>query len=72
MAGSATGGCGDFGVVLCAGHGVQCCGIEGGASSHACCCRNGEAPIHKAVVGGHLSCLELLLTRNADVNVQDE
>jgi ankyrin repeat protein len=44
---------------------------EGGAVSHACCCRNGYAPIHKAAFYGHLSCLEFLVARGADVNVQD-
>jgi hypothetical protein len=45
-------------------------GIAGISSSDACCCRMSSAPIHLAAVGGHLSCLELLLTRNADVNAQ--
>jgi hypothetical protein len=30
VAGSATGGCGDFGVVLCAGHGGVCVGLREG------------------------------------------
>ena len=61
-------------VCCCFVCGAQCdvCGIEGGASSHACCGRDGRAPIYWAAEGGHLSCLELLLSRNADVNVQDE
>jgi hypothetical protein len=46
--------------------------IEGGAVSHACCCRDGQAPIHKAAEGGHLSCLEFLVARGADVHAQDE
>jgi ankyrin repeat protein len=60
--------------VLCCVLGVvwYVCEIEGGASCNACCCRDGSAPIHKAALGGHLSCLELLLTRNADVNALDE
>ncbi len=41
--------------------------IEGGAVSHACCCRNGAAPIHSAALSGHLSCLEFLVARGADV-----
>ena len=60
-------------VCCCFVCGAQCdvCGIEGGASSHACCGRGGYTPIHVlAEGGGHLSCLELLLTRNADVNAE--
>ena len=45
---------------------------EGGAVSHACCCRDGWAPIHKAAYNGHLSCLEFLVARGADVHAQDE
>jgi hypothetical protein len=44
---------------------------EGEAVSHACCCRGGEAPIHKAADGGHLSILEYLVARGADVHAQD-
>ncbi len=36
------------------------------------CCRYGQAPIHEAASGGHLSCLEFLVGRNADVNARDE
>ena len=43
---------------------------EGGAVSHACCCRDGGAPIYKAARGGHLSCLEFLVDRGADVHAQ--
>ena len=45
---------------------------EGHDQSHAPVfrCRDGEAPIHKAAYGGHFSCVELLLSRNADVNAQ--
>ena len=61
-------------VCCCFVCGAQCdvCGIEGGASSHACCCRDGVAPVHVAAGLGHLSFLELLLTKNADVNAQDK
>jgi hypothetical protein len=41
---------------------------EGGAVSHACCCRDGQAPIHKAAKAGYLSILEFLVARGADVN----
>ena len=41
---------------------------EGGAASHACCCRDGQAPIHWAALGGDLSCLEFLVARGADVH----
>jgi hypothetical protein len=34
-------------------------------------CRRGVAPIHEAAAGGHLSCLEFLVSRNADVNARD-
>ena len=44
--------------------------IEGGAVSHACCCRFGAAAIHIAAEGGHLSCLEFLVARGADVHAQ--
>jgi ankyrin repeat protein len=45
---------------------------EGGAVSHACCCRDGETPIHKAARVGHLSILEFLVARGADVHAQDK
>ncbi len=45
---------------------------EGGAVSHASCCRYGRAPIHKAAERGDLSILELLVARGADVNAQDK
>jgi hypothetical protein len=38
---------------------------------HACCSDDGRNPIHSAASGGNLSCLELLIANNADVNVQD-
>ncbi len=34
------------------------------------CCRGGQTPVHLAAYGGHLSCLEFLVARNADVNAQ--
>ena len=43
---------------------------EGGAVSHACCCRDGEAPIHWAAGQGHMSILEFLVARGADVHAQ--
>ena len=46
--------------------------MERVALSHAFGCRHGSAAIHKAAEGGHLSCLELLITKNADIDVQDE
>ena len=45
---------------------------EGGAVSHACCCRYDKAPIHLAAEGGHLSTLEFLVARGADVHAQDK
>ena len=45
---------------------------EGGAVSHACCCRNGQAPIHRAAEAGYLSILEFLVARGADVHAQDK
>jgi hypothetical protein len=44
---------------------------EGGAVSHACCCRDGQAPIHLAAEQGDLSILEFLLARGANVHAQD-
>ena len=32
----------------------------------------GQAPIHRAAEKGHTSTVELLISKNADVNVQDE
>jgi hypothetical protein len=47
--------------------------VEGGCLfSDARCCRDGRAPIHEAASRGHLSCLEFLVARNADVNAQTE
>jgi ankyrin repeat protein len=43
---------------------------KGGAVSHACCCSKGKAPIHAAAEAGHLSILEFLVARGADVNAQ--
>ena len=48
------------------------CETEREALSHVFFCRHGSAPIHKAAEGGHLSSLELLVTNNADIDVQDE
>jgi ankyrin repeat protein len=49
----------------------MCLVVEGGRLfSDARCCRDGEAPIQRAASGGHLSCLEFLVGRNADVNAQ--
>ncbi len=46
---------------------------EGGAVSHACCCRRGRgSPIHRAAEGGHLSCLEFLVAQGADVHAKDK
>ena len=41
---------------------------EGGAVSHACCCREGKAPIHEAAYRGHLLILEFLVARGVDVH----
>ena len=38
---------------------------EGGAVCHTCCCRDGEAPIHKAAEYNNLSCLEFLVALKA-------
>jgi hypothetical protein len=46
--------------------------IVGGAFSHAFYCRFGMAPIHRAAYQGYSSALELLIAKNADVNVQDK
>ena len=52
---------------------LLCCDeIERGARSYACCCRDGRAPIHRAAAEGHTSTVELLISKNADVNVQDK
>ena len=45
---------------------------EGGAFSHACFFSDGQAPIHFAAGHGHSSALELLVAKNADMNVQDK
>ena len=45
---------------------------EGGAVSHACSCRTGWAPIHLAAANGHLSIMEFLVARGADVHAQNE
>ena len=60
--------------VVDVGGGCCCvvCEIEGGARSDACCCRDGIAPIQLAAEGGHISTVELLLSKNADVNLQDK
>ena len=47
------------------------CEIEGGARSDACCCRDGDAPILQQAELGEVSIVELLISMNADVNVQD-
>ena len=49
---------------------VSCIEVE--AFSHASFCSKGEAPIHVAACEGKLYCLELLISKNADVNVQDK
>ena len=51
---------------------VKVIGSGGRAFSHAGFCSDGQAPIHKAAVGGHLSALELLIAKNADVNARDK
>ena len=61
------------GVVIVARAAAVCVVLaEGGAVSHACCCRHDQAPMHKAAFGGHLSCLEFLVARGADVNAQSK
>ena len=40
--------------------------------SHACCCRDGQAPIHMAATRGDLSCLEFLVARGADIHAQTQ
>jgi hypothetical protein len=46
--------------------------VEGGRLfSDSRCCRGGRAPVHVAALGGHLSCLEFLVARYADVNARD-
>ena len=58
-------------VVIVAGAAAVCVVLaEGGAVSHACCCRSGWAPIHKAAANGHLSTLEYLVAQGADVHAQ--
>ena len=54
---------------------LLCCDeIERGARSYACCCRDGQTPIpiHLAALRGHTSTVELLISKNADVNVLDQ
>ena len=67
-------GCWLFDAVVIVARAAAVCVVlaEGGAVSHACCCRDGEAPIHKAAEVGHLSILEFLVARGADVNVQNK
>ena len=50
---------------------VLCVELKG-MLSHSCFYRSYEASIHLAARGGHFSCLEWLLTKNADVNAQDK
>ena len=54
--------------------GLRLCVVlaEGGAVSHARCCRDGGAPIVSAASGGHLSIVEFLVARGADVHAQDK
>jgi hypothetical protein len=47
------------------------CEIKGGARSYACHCRYERAPIHYAAELGHVSIVELLISKNADVKIQD-
>jgi hypothetical protein len=59
---------------ICVVDGIRCCvvcEIEGGARSYACHCRYEITPIHLAAEGGHISTVELLISKSADVNVQD-
>jgi hypothetical protein len=50
---------------------LMCFVVEGGCLfSDARCCRDGQAPIHRAAESGVVSCLEFLVARNADVNAQ--
>ncbi len=62
----------DAGVIVAVLPGLLLCVVlaEGGAVSHACCCRDGWAPIHWAARGGHLLILEFLLARGANVHAQ--
>jgi hypothetical protein len=46
--------------------------IEGGAVSHACCCRWGKTPIHKASGENHFSCVEILVAGGANINDKDK
>ncbi len=63
-----------FFFIVCLGCSVMCFDVvvvEGGRLfSDARCCRDGRASVHVAASGGHLSCLEFLVARNADVNAQ--
>ena len=54
--------------------GLRLCAVlaEGGAVSHACCCRNGMASIHWAAGEGHSSIVEFLVARGANVHAQDK
>ena len=60
--------------VVDVGGGCCCvvCEIERGARSYACHCSNGHAPIHKAAEGGHISTVELLISKSANVHVQNK
>jgi ankyrin repeat protein len=62
----------DAGVIVAGAAAVFVVLAEGGAVSHACCCRYGGAPIHWAADGGHLSILEFLVSRGADVHAQSK
>ena len=48
------------------------CGISLGLCCHACCCRNGMAPVHLAALKGHAKCIEFLVTKGVNINVQQE
>ncbi len=42
-----------------------------GAFFHACRCRCGWAPVHRAALHGRIPFIEFLLSKGADVNAQD-
>jgi ankyrin repeat protein len=48
------------------------CEIERGARCHACCCRFGDLCLHMALRRERpISTVELLISKNADVNAKD-
>jgi len=54
------------------GQRIHVCEMELGVCFHVCHCRMNRTPIHLAALEGHTSCIEVLFTMEASVNIQDE